>query len=112
MRETFGASSFRISTRFAVNSVLKVETPVILPPGCAKLATSVPGAPMVAMTTGTEGVVFLAAFVAGAPRHDKVDLEADQFRCEVGEALSATVRRPIFEDQVLTFDIAEIPQPL
>ena len=46
-----------------------------------------------------------------APRHDEVDLEADQFGCEVGEALSATVRRPIFEDQVLTFDIAEIPQP-
>ena len=46
------------------------------------------------------------------PGHDQVDLETNQFGREVREPLGATIRRPIFDDQVSPFDVAEVPQPL
>ena len=43
--------------------------------------------------------------------HDQVDFEKNQFGREVREPLGATIGRPIFDDQVSPFDVAEIPQP-
>jgi hypothetical protein len=67
IRNSCETRSQRISTRFAVSSVLKVITPVILPAGRAKLATMAPGPPIVTMTTGMVPVAFWTAVVAGVP---------------------------------------------
>ena len=100
-----------ISIRFAVSSVLKVMIPVMLPPGRAKLDTMAPGPPIVAITTGIV-FAFFAAMQRGPPRHNQVDLETNQFRREVRKPLGATIRRPIFDDQISPFDVAQLPQPL
>jgi hypothetical protein len=47
-----------------------------------------------------------------SPGHDQVDLETNQLGREVREPRGATIRRPIFDDQVSSFNVAEIPQPL
>jgi hypothetical protein len=46
------------------------------------------------------------------PGQNQVDLETNQFGREVREPLGATIRRPIFNDQVSPFDVAHVPQPL
>src|SRR5437870_13206007 len=58
------------------------------------------------------GRVFSRYGGGGPPRHDQVDLKTYQFGREVREPLGATIRRPIFDDQVSPFDVAELPQPL
>ena len=64
------------------------------------------------MTTGIVSVALLAALRGRRPPgHDQVDLETNQFGREVREPLGATIRRPIFDDQVSPFDVAEIAQP-
>jgi hypothetical protein len=45
------------------------------------------------------------------PRHDDIDLQIDQLGRQAREALGATIRRAIFEEQVLPFDIPKLAQP-
>src|SRR5262249_50075747 len=44
--------------------------------------------------------------------HDDVDLELDQLRSERGELPDLPVREPIFDADVLPFDVAALAQPL
>src|SRR2546421_246926 len=47
-----------------------------------------------------------------SPRHDQIDLETHQIGRHVRESLGVTFRRPVFDHQVLPFDVAEFPQAL
>src|SRR5262245_16049789 len=64
-----GTSSRRSSSRFAVNSPLKILMPVTLPPGRARLATrpSLTGSSPEVKAMGIVVVAALAAEVAGSP---------------------------------------------
>ena len=57
------------SSRLALRSPQKKNEPVMLPPGCARLATMPvsTGLPTMAMTMGMLVVAFLAARAAGGP---------------------------------------------
>ena len=44
--------------------------------------------------------------------HDQIDLEANELGGKRREPLGPTVRRPIFDDEVLPFAVAEVPQPI
>lgn len=61
------ASSFRISSRFGMTSMLSVVRPVTLPPGLASVATSFDptGSAATANTIGIERVASFAARAAG-----------------------------------------------
>jgi hypothetical protein len=69
MRVALGTSSCRNSNRFAVNSAIKVLTPVTLPLGRARLATrpEVTGSSATLKMTGIVVVAALAANAAWAP---------------------------------------------
>ena len=65
-----GTSSFNSSRRFWVSSVVKAESPVMLPPGRDRLFTrpASTGSPIAAITIGMVLVAFLAASAPGVPR--------------------------------------------
>src|SRR5437899_1673927 len=46
------------------------------------------------------------------PRYDQIDLETSKLGSHVRKSLGVTFRRPVFDDQVLSFDVAEFPQPV
>jgi hypothetical protein len=68
-RDTLGAASFRSSSRFGPSSGTIRDTPVTLPPGRAKLATSpvVMGSLLAAITIGIVLLARCAAFGAASP---------------------------------------------
>ena len=61
-----GTASFNNSSRFAVSSGVKVDNPVIFPPGSLRLDTS-PSATMSATAVRTMGIVDVALLAASAP---------------------------------------------
>src|SRR5882757_895413 len=67
-RDADGRSSRNTAIRFGMSSEVIQVTPVILPPGRARLATKpVVTASQAIMTIGTVGVAFLAATIASSP---------------------------------------------
>ena len=69
MREAVGRISLSSSSRFpCVSSAIEV-TPVMFPPGRLRLPTipEATGSPTPTMTSGTDVVAFLTAWVAGVP---------------------------------------------
>ena len=88
------------------------ESPVILPPGRARLLTKpLPtGSPMAPMTMGIVVVAFCAARVAGVPPVTMTStFRLYQFRRQVGKALVLVPfgKAPL-DHQVLAFDVAEL----
>src|SRR5262249_34361889 len=67
IRADFGTNSCRRPSRLAATSMLKILTPVALPPGLARLATrpSLTGSSPTPKTIGTVAVAALAASAAG-----------------------------------------------
>ena len=63
IRVAFGTASLNISSSFALNSVISIDTPVTFPPGRARLATcpTPTGSAWVANTMGIVVVACLAA---------------------------------------------------
>src|SRR5215831_12021658 len=79
-RETWETASLRNSSRFPASSDVNLVSPVTLPPGRAKLATSPSptGSPLT-LTIGTVVVAFLAAWTdAVLCAKNRIDLETDQ----------------------------------
>ena len=68
-RESRGTTSFRSSSRFPLSSGDRVDSPVIFPPGRARLATNPEptGSLSNPMITGMVVVAFLAALVSAGP---------------------------------------------
>ena len=63
MREILGIDSLSSSSRFPLSSLVSFVSPVIFPPGRAKLSTS-PVATGSIVTTMTMGIVLVASFAA------------------------------------------------
>ena len=68
-RASLGTASLSISSLLVFSSVAKLESPVTLPPGRARLATrpAPTGSPALAITMGMVVVAFLAANAGGVP---------------------------------------------
>ena len=68
-RASLGTASLSISSLLEFSSVAKLEFPVTLPPGRARLATkpAPTGSPLLAITIGIVAVAFLAANAGGGP---------------------------------------------
>ena len=68
-RASLGTASLSISSLLVFSSVAKLESPVTLPPGRARLATrpAPTGSPAFAITMGMVVVAFFAANAAGVP---------------------------------------------
>ena len=85
-----------------------------LPPGLARLATRpLPtGSAAMAKTIGmTERRLFCRDTRHSICDND-IDLEPDQLGGDFGEALAASLRPPILDRDIATFDPAEVAQPL
>ena len=90
------------------------DSPVMLPPGRARLATSPvsTGSPMIAMTIGNRrGRALGGQRARRAVRDDDVDLEPNQLGCQAGQPLVSALRPPVLDDDVPALDVAEIAKP-
>src|SRR6266516_488398 len=88
-RRTDGSISRNRSTPFAVSTEAIRDTPVMFPPGCAKLGTMPvsTGSPAI-MTIGMSCVAcFAASAGGGVERHDHIDVEPDQLGRELRKAI-------------------------
>ena len=105
----------RSSKRFPPNSALMLATPVMFPPGRAKLAMSPAptGSAMPAKTMGDRP----GRLLRGKRRwrswgDDNVRLETDQLGRKLGQSLDPPARKSDFDGNVLPLDVAELAQPL
>src|SRR5262245_46607841 len=98
------------SMRFPARSTVRVDRPVMLPPGRARLVTrpTPTGSPTVANTIGTTGVTCFAAITAGAP---PVTIMLTLSRTN-SAAISAKFRPAIFDRDSATLNPAELPEAL
>ena len=91
-RVSLGTVSLSISSLLVFTWVAKVESPVTLPPGRARLATkpSPTGSPTVTITMG---MVVVALFAANTGRvsvdHDEINLKTNQLRGKLTQAVRA-----------------------
>ena len=114
-RETLGATALSISNCFPTSCGPIVASPVMLPPGRARLATkpSATGSPETVKTIGIVLVACLAALVAaGDAGDDDIHLQANEIGGERRQPLILPLGRPILDHDVLTFDVAQLAQPL
>jgi len=114
-RESPGTPSFRYSSRLALSSGEMPVRPAIFPPGCARLATNpVPtGSVLEAITIGIEPRLSLDRcyrYIRG--RDDGGYIKAYQFGGDLGYSARACSAETAFHDDVLSFDITELAQPL
>src|SRR5262249_25709779 len=108
-----GSTSRKSSILLPARSGDCIDRPVTLPPGRAKLATKpVPTGSL--STAKTIGMTDVARFAAGcdSPSDNDIDLESDELRRHLGEALATPLRPPIFDRHIATIDPTEIAQPL
>ena len=86
----------------------------MLPPGRARLATSpVPTGSLASPNTiGMIDVACFAAMTFRVPDGDDIDLQPDQLSCDLGGALTASLRPAIFDGDRAALDPAEFAQPL
>ena len=105
----------RISNRFPYNPGAPALNPVTLPPGRARLATS-PLADRVGRTNKdnwNHASRFLGRACWGASRcEDDIDLESNQLRREGGKPINISLRRSVFDGDVLSLNIGQIPKIL
>ena len=90
-------------------------SPVMFPPGRARLATNPAptGSIAVVMTIGIVWVAFLAARAAGVVlTMMQIDPELDHLGGELREALRVAFREPALEDEVPPFAIPSLTQPV
>ena len=113
MDAALGTSWRSSSSRFVPNSPPKKTTPVTLPPGRLRLATtpSLTGSPPVANTIGTVFVAALAAIATRLSRDDRCHLPADQISNQNRQLITLIVRIAILDRDVLAFDEARFFRP-
>src|SRR5262245_27452633 len=110
-----GTSSRSTSSCFGASSTVRVATPVRLPPGRLRLATS-PSATGSPAVTKTIGIVVVAAFAAnawGVPvTASHGHLAANEIRQQHWKSIVLILRPAIFDIHVLALDIAGFAQTL
>ena len=110
-RESLGMICFKRSSCLPLISGARAASPVMFPPGRARLATNpLPiGSVSVAMTIGiVEVASFTPRVTDGPTRDDEVYLETDQFGGNLATSFEFSFRRAPFNDDVLTFNVSEI----
>src|SRR5215831_6074407 len=110
-----GTTSCNSSSRLSATSVFWSDNPVTLPPGRGRLATRpLPmGSPATAKTNRDHRCGLLSRRNGGSSiGDDNVDVEPNELSCQFGIALAASLRIPIFNREIATFDPAELAQPL
>ena len=112
IRVACGTASFNISSCLATSSVSSTVSPVMLPPGRARLATC-PTPTGSAWVANTMGIVLVACRAASTSvedsREDDVDIHADQLGRQLRQLVDR-FRPPELNDNVLALDIAEFAQ--
>ena len=92
-----------------------MDSPVIFPPGRARLATNpvATGSTTATMTMG-EGLGCLLGCLGSGRCHRKDGLhpQTDQFSRKVGEPIILPLRKSGLNDDVLALHVAELAQPL
>src|SRR5262249_37484789 len=98
-----------------ISSPTSKAEPVTFPPARARLAPSPDrtGAPEGHNEEGSGRVGVLGgAGGGGGPRHDEVDLEADQLRRQGGQQIRPSLRESRLDHDVLALGPAELAEPL
>src|SRR5262249_12395936 len=90
------------------------DSPVMLPPGRARLATSpsATGSPTIGNTIGMVAVARRAASAPSEPppRPDDINLQRREFGGQRGQPLGLSLGVAVFDDKIAALDIAEIAQ--
>ena len=97
------------------SSGAKLEIPVTLPPGRARLATkpAPTGSPEVVITMGMVAGRFLRRQRVAVPMsHDQINLETNQVRRKLGQALSFPVRKSVLDGDILSLNPSKFAQLL
>jgi hypothetical protein len=105
-----GTVSASSSKRFPLSSTLLANTPVIFPPGCARLATkpSFTGSPR-SHHNGNRAGRFRGGTECWATYpDDDVDLKTDQLSRQIGKSIGFGPARPDFEDIVFSLDVTQL----
>ena len=114
-RASLGTASLSISSLFVFSSVDKVESPVTLPPGRARLATrpAPTGSPALTITMGMVVVALLAANADGRPcDHDQINLKTNQVRRKLRQALRLLLCKSVLDGDILSLNPAKLAQLL
>ena len=106
-RRAPGMICFRISSFFASSSVARILTPVVLPPGLARLEISPEATRSSAIATiGIAWVACWAARIAGSPRATMtLALSATSARASSGKPFDMALRESIFEANGAAVDL-------
>jgi hypothetical protein len=100
---------------FCQNFIVNPATPVILPPGRLRLATSRPltGFVGAAKTIGIVEVAVLAAWAERSPpSHNDRHAVANQIGCQCGESIELVICEAVLDGYVLSLDETSFAQPL
>ena len=114
-RASLGAASLRISNLLVFSSDAKLDSPVTLPPGRARLETKPArtGSPAFVITMGMFVVAFLAADVAGVPEVTiRSTLSRTKSDASSGKRSSFSLCESILDGDVLSFNPAKLAQLL
>jgi hypothetical protein len=115
MTVAVGSSSCSSSSRFGATSTFNWVTPVMLPPGRLRLATSpsLIGSPPVSKTIGITAVAALAASAAGgADSGDDAHLSPHEIGRPLRQPLVSVLCPPVFDLDVAALDVTAFAQPL
>ena len=114
-RASLGTASLSISSLLVFSSGAKLESPVTLPPGRARLATkpAPTGSPALAITMGMVVVAFFAANAGWRPcDHDQINLKTNQVRRKLRQALSLLLGKPVLDGDILSLNPSKLAQLL
>ena len=110
-RTSLGTASLSISSLLVFSSGDKLESPVTLPPGRARLATrpAPTGSPAFTITMGMVVVALFAANADGRRcTHDEINLKTNQVRRKLWQALRLLFGKPILDGDILSLDPAKL----
>ena len=114
-RASLGTASLSISSLLVFSSVAKLESPVTLPPGRARLATK-PAPTGSAALVITMGMVVVAFFAANAGwlscDHDQINLKTNQVRRKLRQALILLLGKPVLDGDIFSLNPSKLAQLL
>ena len=114
-RVSLGTASLSISSLLVFSSVAKLESPVTLPPGRARLATkpAPTGSGVLIITMGMVVVAFLRRQRRRSScGHDQINLKTNQVRRKLRQAVSFSLRKSILDGDILSFNPSKLAQLL
>ena len=114
-RASLGTASLSISSLLVFSSVAKLESPVTLPPGRARLATkpAPTGSAALVITMGMVVVALFAANADGRPcDHDQINLKTNQVRRKLRQALKLLLCKPVLDGDILSLNPSKLAQLL